>query len=499
MARHRTPPEPVGVVLGRGARSVADDSLYRGSLLLLVNTCVLTTLGFIFWTVAARTYPAAEVGVFAAVTSGVNLLCAVAAVGVPNMLMRDLGASGKQAKLFLAAVVTVASIGGSMTVVALWSLDQLTGLGYGTDASAHGRLLALVLVLITAVGGIVDVGLVVQRAHFAIVAKSVAGGLAKVVALPVLAALGSGGLLLAAAAGATVSTVIGFVILTRGFRPAATRTDWRRLRTSLLRRGRFSAVNYVGTLFGMIPATVVPMTVFAVRGSVEAAWLSVAALLAGFLNFIPSTTAQVLVAEISRGDAIRAQFLKAVRGVYALLLPAALLLLTIAPYLLAVFGPGYAANATTCLRWLVVASLVSAVNYLVDATIIASGRAAHYVFVNAANAVLVLTGVAAALPFGLTGLGIGWTIAQFVSLALGLVVLRAIGVRPGPADAGGTNEGRGPRRHVVAGEGFWLSRERVIRRHRVQRRTQHRGDPAGDSRPATRDLVRGDRRRRWLG
>ena len=53
-----------------GLRGVAGDALYRGSLFLLINTAATSAIGFVFWALAARRYPASAVGVFASVTLG---------------------------------------------------------------------------------------------------------------------------------------------------------------------------------------------------------------------------------------------------------------------------------------------------------------------------------------------------------------------------------------------------------------------------------------------
>ena len=58
-----------------------------------------------------------------------------------------------------------------------------------------------------------------------------------------------------------------------------------------------------------------------VLGAAETGRFAVAFLIAGFLNVIPSTIAQVLFAEASRqGVTLRGQLRKAIRGVYGLLL-----------------------------------------------------------------------------------------------------------------------------------------------------------------------------------
>ena len=64
-----------------------------------------------------------------------------------------------------------------------------------------------------------------------------------------------------------------------------------------------------------------------------------------------------------------------------------------------------------------------------DSLLIARDRMTAYIFMNAANAALVLGGVAFLLPRGLTAGAVGWALGQGLSLLLGLLVV-AIG-KPG--------------------------------------------------------------------
>ena len=92
----------------------------------------------------------------------------------------------------------------------------------------------------------------------------------------------------------------------------------------------------------------VPIEVLAVRGPAQTARFSIALLMAGFLNFIPSTMGQVLFAEIARGGTPRGkQLRKALHGVYGLLLPSWPSCFT-APFVLRLFGEAYAAETTGC-------------------------------------------------------------------------------------------------------------------------------------------------------
>jgi len=117
------------------------------------------------------------------------------------------------------------------------------------------------------------------------------------------------------------------------------------------------------------------------------------------------------------------------RGVYLLLVPAVAVVVAIAPWLLDLFGASYSAAATGCLRVLALSTLLTGGTYMVDSVLIAGDRIVAYVFINAANAALVLACVGVLLPRGLTAAALGWALAQALSLVIGLILV-ALG-RPG--------------------------------------------------------------------
>ena len=150
--------------------------------------------------------------------------------------------------------------------------------------------------------------------------KNLAGSIAKLAAIGPLAGLGTNGLVLAFGLGVALSAGLGALMLWRRLERTSRRPDPVRM---LRRYLPFSFGNYVGVVMGILPLTVVPLIVLAVRGPREAAWFAVAYLIVGFVNFIPSAASQVLFAELSRsGRPLREQLRTALAGVYALLLPA---------------------------------------------------------------------------------------------------------------------------------------------------------------------------------
>jgi O-antigen/teichoic acid export membrane protein len=413
-------------------RRVAGDAVYRGSSLLLLNTALLSAFGFAFWALGARVYPASAVGAFSGITAGVGLLGALAGLGLPTTMMRHLAGAAAARRLVAAAVLTTMTAGAGACLVVLTAFGGMLPAELDLARTDH-RLLVTVLAMLAAVSAVVDAGLIALRATTTVLVKNLIGSTVKLAALAALAVAGASGVLglvLAYTAGAGLSAALGVGAL---LRIVARRRDPRPA-VALRRYLSFSGGSYLGTIAGILPLTVMPLMVLVERGAAETAFFSVALMLASFLNFVPSTTSQVLIAEASRGDeAFDTVVVKALRHVYALLVPAVVLVVVAGPSILRIFGDEYADGAGRCLQILAVGALATGSTYLIDAILAARDRMGCYVAMNVANAALVLSAVGLALPHGLAAAALAWGIAQALSAILGLVVLRATGIWGGTA------------------------------------------------------------------
>jgi O-antigen/teichoic acid export membrane protein len=105
-----------------------------------------------------------------------------------------------------------------------------------------------------------------------------------------------------------------------------------------------------------------------------------------------------------------------------LLIPAAVLVAALAPYLLALFGPSYARHSAAALRLLAIGALPNFLIVLAVNIARVKRRMARAVIALGMEAVIAL-GLAAPLlgAMGVTGVGVGWACAQVV-VALGLLL-----------------------------------------------------------------------------
>lgn len=410
------------------------DALRRGAALLLLNSMLLALFGMVFWAVGARLFPEAAVGAFAGVTSAAALMAAVAALGLPTTMMRHLVPAGCPRDLVVGAVAAVGAAGTAACLVAVVLVGPFLPGDLGIPLGDADAAWVTALAVVASVGAVTDAALIAVRAPGAVVAKNLAGSVVKVVALPLaplVGAHGTTGLLVAYTGGAAVAALLGWHTLSARLVRSEDRS---RPLAALRRHARFSRWSYLGTVVGITPLTIYPLLVLAIRGPQETAWFAVALMVAGFLTFVPSTTAQVLVAEVARDPgSARRQTRVALTHVYGLLTPAALVLIVAAPLILSVFGPAYREGGTATLRLLALGALISGAAYLVDSLLAARDRIRLYVLMNLVNAVLVLGLAGALLPQGLAASAVGWCVAQALSLAAGLIIVRATGILRRPA------------------------------------------------------------------
>jgi O-antigen/teichoic acid export membrane protein len=387
----------------------------------MVNTAIMSVLGFIFWTVATHLYPPSAIGVFSGVTAGIGLLATIATLGFQNTITRHLARSENPRGLILAAIAVIATVGTTLCLTTVVTLGPHLPSELGLQQRNGMVLLVTILVVVSAVSTALDAGLIASRASNALLTKNVVASIVKLAALVPLAMFRSSGVLLAYSLGLIVGTGGGSIAIIRQI----DRTGLRSGSFGTLRRHlSMTAGNYLATIMGILPATIVPFEVLAIRGAAENGIFATVATIGGFLNVIPATVSMVLFAEASRqGAPLGQQLRKALRGTYGLLLPAMIIAIATAPWVLRIFGAEYASAGTSCLRVMALSALPMGGTYLVDSLLIARDRTTAYVFMNGANAALVLGLVAVLLPLGLTAAAVGWTLAQVASLLLGLIVL----------------------------------------------------------------------------
>ncbi|WP_413254106.1 lipopolysaccharide biosynthesis protein [Streptomyces decoyicus] len=442
-----TEPEPRGGggpgprLPGRGGGS----PLFRNAYALMLNTGVSGLLGLGFWLVAARYYTESAVGQGSAAIAAMKLLAGLTAVTLTGALARFIPVAGRSTgRLVLRTYAGSSVVVAVAAAVFLLTLD-LWGPSYrflhGT-LNGLGFLMAVVAwSLLTLQDGVLT-GL---RSALWVPVGNLAFSAVKLGLLGVFAvAVPTAGVFVSWAAAIAVSVIpLGWLVFRR-LVPRHVRATQRTARPpSLKEMGRFLAGDYTGSLFSLAVVYLVPVLVASQVSAADNAYFYITTTIGGTVNLLALNMGASLTVEGAHDPAqlahhTRAALLRMAR----IMLPVCLLLFLGAPYLLEIFGPGYAEAATPLLRWFAVGAVLRVVMEVHFAVLRAQSRTSGLAALQGLLCVLVLGLTLVLLPrMGLAGAGV----AEISSLA---VIVAIAGVRLSRVLRGAVS---GPRPRTPAG------------------------------------------------
>jgi O-antigen/teichoic acid export membrane protein len=386
-------------ILGGRVRALRHDVLVRNSLLLLLSTVAVAAGGFVFWQIAARLFSAADVGRTSALITASALIANLALLGMQNSVIRFLHEWDDRAATMNTAVtvVTLGSVAGAVAFVAgvHWFAPELALLQ--RPGSAALFVVFTAVLTLTLLNDNVFIGLQHSEHVAGRNAATVVLRLVFAFACPALGALG----LFTAYQGAATLALLGYLVVLHRKLGMPTRLHFDTAKFAAM--WRYSAGNYVATVLLLLPALVMPILVAQKLDPARAAYYYIASLIAGVLTFVPQATARSLFAQASAdpgqlGGSLR----RVVRLTLGAQLPALLVLVLTGPFVLRLFGPGYA-TAYPLLVVLAVSAALASVGFVGNTLMLIAGRL---------TLMCTLTGAAAVICVGgaylLGGRGLMW-------------------------------------------------------------------------------------------
>lgn len=409
--------------------------LYRNAYALVANSAVSAALGLVYWVLVARLYGAEDVGRNSAVIASVIFLSGIAQMNLRPVLSRFIPVAGTSSRRFitLAYLVSAAAavVVGAVFVlgIQLWAHDSV----YATIRSTP--LLALSFIgmnVLWCIFGLQDGVLIGLRRSVAVFVENSLFGIAKIVLAVVLALQ-----VVTQGPGIVVSWVIPMVVaivvvnaaVFRRFVPAHVTAHPETSELIEPRRiARFVAGDYLGSLFALAYASLLPVIIITQVGATKSAHFYIVWIIATSLQLVPLQMVTSLVVETAAEPAaFRRQARHLVIQMARILGPVGIVLLLGADWILQVFGRGYAEDGSGLLRLLVISLVPDAVIVLYFGYARVRARVRGILVGQAvlATSILGLSGLL--LPgLGLTGVGIAYLASQ-AGLAL---VLLVTAVRP---------------------------------------------------------------------
>ncbi|KMS73319.1 membrane protein [Streptomyces viridochromogenes] len=392
--------------------------LFRNAYALMINTGISAVLGLGFWLAAARYYSESAVGQGSAAIAAMKFLAGLTAVTLTGALARFIPVAGRNSgrlifRTYAGSCVVVALAAG----VFLLTLD-LWGPSYRFLNGAAGGLFFVVAViawnLLTLQDGVLT-GL--RSAVWVPVGNTVFSAVKLGLLVAFAVAIPTAGVFVSWVAAIAVSVLpLGWLVFRRLVPRHVKATEDHTRPPSLREIGRFLAGDYTGSLFSLAVVYLIPVIVAAQVSAEDNAYFYITATIGGTVNLLAINMGASLTVEGSHDPRrLAANTRAALRRMARIMVPVAAVLFFGAPWILGVFGQGYADAATPLLRWFAVGALLRVVMETYFAVLRAQSRTAGLAWLQGLLCALVLGLTLLLLPrMGLTGAGV----AEIVSLAV---------------------------------------------------------------------------------
>jgi O-antigen/teichoic acid export membrane protein len=403
--RHRRPAAQSPI------QRLGNESLFRNSASLVMNLALGAGCGYGALLLLTRLFSVQAVGLSAAAAAASALIVFVMQFGINMSLPRFLPESQSRDGLIntVITIIIPATLLGAVVYLTLPFAGKLYALG--------GWLFGVVFVIgasVQAGEAVLQTILIADRSSGKVAVGNVIPNLVKLAAPMVFVVLKTTGVYVSRIIADVVGfTVFGILVARRGhrFRPSLSMAAIRDL-------GKFSIGMYMASLMGSLPLLVVPIIILSRFGSRQSAYWSIAIAIASLLYQLPGTVAQALLPEVaSRPSDRRLLMRRSAAVIVTMFIPVLIVAYIAAPFILSIFGRSYAAQGTDTLRWLIVAGLITILNYVTGAVLFLAKKTLIITIINFIDAVIVL-GMTSVWANGIQDVAISWVVGDISNTVL---------------------------------------------------------------------------------
>ncbi len=384
--------------------------LYRNSIYISLSSLTTAVAGFLFWAIAARLYPAQDVGVASAIVSALNLTFNLSMLGMNFAIIRFHPEYREKA---VGSALLITSIAGLVFSVAY----GLIMLGSESFRALGWKFLGI-FVLFSVIGTLYNVlatyAIARRRAEHAFFQSLLFAG--RFLFLFLLVSMGALGIVSSFGLGLLLG--LGYAVLMVGIPRVELDREF------IGDAFRFSLGNYLASIANMAPNYLMPTLVLSMLGKKEAAYFYMAFAIGNLILFVPNAINTSFFVEGSHGlKNMRRTLKKAIAFSYVYLAVAVVGVWVFGGFVLRFFGEGYV-GGLPLLRLMVLGGFfVVVVNFSITVLNIQK-RVKEIVVINTLKAVLFLGLSYLFVPrMGIVGVGWGWIGAYLGVLAVSEVLL----------------------------------------------------------------------------
>ncbi|NJE30325.1 lipopolysaccharide biosynthesis protein [Thermococcus sp. 18S1] len=387
--------------------------LYRNSVYISLASLTNALAGFLFWTIAARLYPAEDVGVASAVVSAINLTFVLSMLGMNFAIIRFYPDYRER-------VVGSALVLTSLAALLFSAVYGLVMRGSNSLGGTFTPEFLSVFVIFSVVGALYNVlytyAIAKRKAEQGFVQSTLFS--LRFVFLFLLVSLGVMGIIGSFGLGLLLGLLYAIIFVD----DIAIKLDLEFLREAF----RFSLGNYVANIANVAPNYIMPTIVLSMLGKEQAAYYYMAFAIGNMILLVPNSINTSFFVEGSHGlKNIRATLKKAMALSYLYLLVANLGVWLFGEPILEFFGKDYASGFTLLKLIVFGGFFVVPLKFLVTILNVHK-RIIGVVMVNFVKAILFLILSYSLIPvFGIEGVGWGWI---FSNVAIVLIIRDVISI-----------------------------------------------------------------------
>lgn len=387
------------------------DPLFKNAYFLMLSSMTSAGSGFLFWLIAARLYPAEEVGLASALISAMGLISMLSLLGFDISLVRFLPEREDKQELINSCLTTsfVLSLALALTFIAgvnIWSPSL--------SIVRENKVLLSLFVAFTVIAPLTALqsqGIFVgfRKAEYSFIQTIVT--FARIGIVPFLTAFGALGIYASYGLTPILALLLGFLLISRVCEYKPFPSVKREVINDLF---HFSFGNYIARIFEGLPGLILPIMVVNMLGAEANAYFFIAWAISGLLLVIPRATSTSLLAEGSYdAEKIGFNLMRSVKFIFLLLIPAIAFIFLFGDHLLSTFGGQYAENSFDVLRILAFASIPFSINVLYASIKRIKKEIKPLIWIYGGIAVLALAGSYFLMQSkGIIGVGCAWFLAN---------------------------------------------------------------------------------------
>jgi len=385
---------------------------------LIINQVISAGLGMLYWFIAARMFPDSIVGRNAAVISQLALISFLAQFSMQAAMVRFVPAAGLAARRFVLNAYVLAFIScGIVAAAALfiqrWLSPDHTILNFSFSESVWWVLIMAVWGIFTVQEGVL-IGL---RKPMWVLVQYVLYNVSKIALLfTFINPPQQWGLFASWTLSVPVIVLIINYVIFKWLLPEHMEKTQHMTPPAGSQIRKFVIGDYAGVLFSETTFRLLPTLVVLVLSDAANAYFNQSWQLSMPLYMIAANMAASFTVSAAADQANLEEYgRRMIKHMARLLVPFALLLALVVPFILRIYGPAYAEQGSTLMRLLLISVIPAIINTWYIGYARAQNRVLWMVLNQALLCVLVLSLSYVLLPrMGITGVGVAWLISQSI-------------------------------------------------------------------------------------